>query len=363
MLTRICSLAVCLLALVMPVKADILIGVVGPFTGPHADLGAQLSKGAVQAANDINAAGGIGGEKIAIEFGDDSSDPKYAVSVANRFIADGVKFVVGNVDSFVGITASDEYDKNDVLEISSISTISSFTKPGNWNAFRVAQNPTKLAVRAGSYLATEYSNQTVVILHDQAKWSTDGAASIQKSAVSSGMKSDLVTLSDKISSVPGPTTIVFYVGTIDPNEIIRNLNISSWTGKLLTIGPPSIGPSVDRNLIAKVKSSGFDADASFLQTYASVQLLAAGIKNAGNGDPKSVATVLKNGGPFQTAIGDISFDREGDVLPQPEATIMSYGVDQAGIREVCGSSTCPSECKGGCPNSSKCCGVASYGWK
>ena len=44
--------------------ADIMIGVAGPLTGPNAAFGAQLQKGAEQAAADINAAGGINGEQI-----------------------------------------------------------------------------------------------------------------------------------------------------------------------------------------------------------------------------------------------------------------------------------------------------------
>ena len=46
--------------------ADIMIGVAGPITGPNAAFGAQLQKGAEQAAADINAAGGINGEKIVL---------------------------------------------------------------------------------------------------------------------------------------------------------------------------------------------------------------------------------------------------------------------------------------------------------
>ena len=44
--------------------ADILVGVAGPLTGPNAAFGAQLQKGAEQAAADINAKGGINGQKI-----------------------------------------------------------------------------------------------------------------------------------------------------------------------------------------------------------------------------------------------------------------------------------------------------------
>lgn len=45
-------------------QADVKIGVAGPFTGPNATYGAQYWKGASQAVADINAAGGIKGERL-----------------------------------------------------------------------------------------------------------------------------------------------------------------------------------------------------------------------------------------------------------------------------------------------------------
>jgi branched-chain amino acid transport system substrate-binding protein len=62
-------------------SAQLKIGVAGPLTGPNAAFGAQLKNGAEQAAADINAKGGINGQKIELSFGDDVSDPKQGVSV------------------------------------------------------------------------------------------------------------------------------------------------------------------------------------------------------------------------------------------------------------------------------------------
>ena len=59
--------------------AEVLIGVAGPITGANAAFGAQLQRGAEQAAADINAAGGINGEQIKIVIGDDAADPKQAI--------------------------------------------------------------------------------------------------------------------------------------------------------------------------------------------------------------------------------------------------------------------------------------------
>lgn len=77
-------------------SAQVKIGVAGPVTGGSAAFGAQLKRGAEQAATDINAAGGILGQKIEISVGDDRADPKEGISVANKFVGDGVKFVVGH---------------------------------------------------------------------------------------------------------------------------------------------------------------------------------------------------------------------------------------------------------------------------
>ena len=72
-------------------SAQIKFGVAGPITGPNAAFGAQLINGTQQAVDDINKAGGILGQQdTTLEQGDDVSDPKQGVSVANKFVGDGV---------------------------------------------------------------------------------------------------------------------------------------------------------------------------------------------------------------------------------------------------------------------------------
>src|SRR5438105_10738916 len=88
-------------------SAQIKVGVGGPLTGPNAAFGAQLKNGAEQAAADINAKGGINGQKVQLVFGDDVSDPKQGVSVANKFVGEKVQFVIGHFNSGVTIPASE----------------------------------------------------------------------------------------------------------------------------------------------------------------------------------------------------------------------------------------------------------------
>src|SRR3954447_9052461 len=99
-----------LLALpVDPAIAQIRLGLGGPITRPNATSGEEMKNGAEQAVEDINAAGGVLGQKIQTTVGDDVSDPKQGVSVANKFVGEGVKWVVGHFNSGVSIPASDVY--------------------------------------------------------------------------------------------------------------------------------------------------------------------------------------------------------------------------------------------------------------
>src|SRR4029077_4549558 len=97
--------------------AQVKLGVAGPITGPSAATGAQMKNGVDQAPADINAAGGMMGQKIAVSYGDDASDPKQGVSVANKFAANGVKFVIGHYNSGVSIPSSEVYQENGILQI------------------------------------------------------------------------------------------------------------------------------------------------------------------------------------------------------------------------------------------------------
>ena len=49
-------------------SAQLKVGVAGPITGPNAAFGAQLKNGAEQAAEDLNAKGGINGQKIELTY-------------------------------------------------------------------------------------------------------------------------------------------------------------------------------------------------------------------------------------------------------------------------------------------------------
>src|SRR5512143_1841055 len=132
--------------------AQVKFGVAGPITGPSAATGAQMKNGVDQAAADINAAGGMMGQKIQVSYGDDASDPKQGVSVANKMAGDGVKFIVGHYNSGVSIPSSMVYQENGIVEITPASTNPTFTERKMWNTFRVCGRDDQQGKVAGQYI-------------------------------------------------------------------------------------------------------------------------------------------------------------------------------------------------------------------
>ena len=147
--------------------AQIKIGVAGPITGANAAFGAQLNQGVTQAAEDINKAGGILGQKIEVEAGDDVSDPKQGVSVANKFVGDGVKFVVGHFNSGVTIPASDVYAENGILFITPSATNPKVTDRKLWDAFRTCGRDDQQGMVWAELARDKLKGKKIAVIHDK----------------------------------------------------------------------------------------------------------------------------------------------------------------------------------------------------
>ena len=139
------------------------------------------------AVADINAAGGINGEQIKLSVGDDVSDPKQGISVANKFVADGVKFVVGHFNSGVSIPASEVYAENGILEITPAATNPKFTERGLWNTFRTCGRDDQQGGIAGKYLADNFKDAKIAVVHDKTTYGQGLADETKKAMNAAGV--------------------------------------------------------------------------------------------------------------------------------------------------------------------------------
>jgi branched-chain amino acid transport system substrate-binding protein len=325
--------------------ADVLLGVGGPITGPNAAFGAQLQKGAEQAVADINAAGGINGEKIVISVGDDASDPTQGVSVANKFAADGVKFVVGHFNSGVSIPASEVYAENGILEVTPAATNPVFTERGLWNTFRVCGRDDQQGEVAGKYIADTFKDAKVAVIHDKTPYGQGLADETKKALNAAGITEAMyegVNTGDKDFSAliakmkQAGVTLIYWGGlhteagllirqTADQglkaplfsgDGIVSN-ELASIAGDAVagtynTFGPdPRNNPNA-KEVVEKFRAAGFEPEAYTLYSYAATQIIAQAAAAAGSNDPQEVAKAIHEKGPFKTVLGDLSFNEKGD---------------------------------------------------
>ena len=63
----------------------------------------------------------------------------------------------------------------------------------------------------------------------------------------------------------------------------------------------------------KFRAKKFEPEAYTLYSYAAVQIIKQAAEAAKSLDPKKVAEVMQSGKKFKTVIGDISYDKKGDI--------------------------------------------------
>jgi branched-chain amino acid transport system substrate-binding protein len=160
------AIVMCAAALGGPARADVLIGVAGPMTGPSAWFGEQLERGERQAVADLNAAGGVLGQQVQLITADDFCDPEQAIAAANKLVSEGVIFVAGHFCSGASIPASAVYESAGVLQIAPVSSNPMLTELGWANVFRVVNRDDTVGIAAGNYLADHWPDAKIAILHD-----------------------------------------------------------------------------------------------------------------------------------------------------------------------------------------------------
>jgi branched-chain amino acid transport system substrate-binding protein len=101
-----------------PAQADIKIGFQAPLTGPAATDGKSAEIAGQMAADAINAAGGVLGQKIELVTYDDQAKPDQAIFTANKLIGeDGVNLVVNASYSASGRAAAPVFQQAGVVMI------------------------------------------------------------------------------------------------------------------------------------------------------------------------------------------------------------------------------------------------------
>lgn len=327
--------------------ADIDVAFVGPITGQVAAIGEQGRQGAQRAVDDINAAGGINGERLKLEVGDDACDPKQAVNVANQMASKDVKFVAGHMCSGASIPAAKVYEDEAILMITPASTNPRLTDDGGWNVARACGRDDAQGKVAGDYMAKAYAGKRIAIIDDKSAYGKGLADEARRAMNAGGLKEVLnesINAGEKdfsalVSKLKDAGVAAIYYGGYHPEAglILKQMSEQGLNAKMysadgmntaelwaiagptasnlfFTFAPDPRENPAARQIVEAFQKSGYDPEGFTLYTYATFQLYKAAAEATNSTDGEKIATWLRAGNPVQTAIGEIKLDEKGDVV-------------------------------------------------
>ncbi|POA18650.1 branched-chain amino acid ABC transporter substrate-binding protein [Pseudomonas sp. FW300-N1A1] len=329
-------------------QADVKIGVAGPMTGANAAFGEQYMKGAQAAADAVNAAGGVNGEKVVLVKGDDACEPKQAVTVAKDLTNQKVAGVVGHFCSSSTIPASEIYDEAGIITITPGSTNPKVTERGLSAMFRMCGRDDQQGIVAGDYIVDVLKGKKVVVLHDKDTYGQGLADATKAQLVKRGVEPVLyegLTRGEKdfsavVTKIRGAGADVVYFGGLHPeagplvrqireqglkdvkfmsddgivtDELVTTAGGAQYVdGVLMTFGAdPRMLPE-SKAVVDAFRKAGTEPEGYTLYAYASVQTLAAGFNGAKSNKGEDAAKWLK-ANPVKTVMGEKTWDGKGDL--------------------------------------------------
>jgi branched-chain amino acid transport system substrate-binding protein len=325
--------------------AEFQIGFANSLTGPFSESGERNRIAVEMAVEDLNARGGVLGEKVTVVTADDACGLQSAVDAARALVDAGVTVVLGHGCSHSSLLAAGIYETADVIMITPSSTHPRLTEEGRENVFRLIGRDDDQGKLAGDFLADRFANSRIAILHDGSTYGEGLAREARKQLRARGKTEVVYTLyrphasdyTDLLARLRQARIDVLYVGGYGPDAGLI-LRIARELGDdLQLIGGDGIGmdgfwsiagelgertifsdrPEVrDRPdaaaVIERFQSRGLGTRMGGLGAYATVQVWAQAVERAGTFESAAVARMLRRG-RFDTVLGRVSFDRKGDL--------------------------------------------------
>ena len=359
-MTRTWTMATAVLLLTAATaRAEITVATVGPMTGQYAIFGEQMRRGAQYMVDQINKTGGIGGETVRLEIGDDACDPRQAVAVANKLAVEAVAVVIGHYCSGSSIPASAVYAEDGILQITPASTNPALTEEAaakGWdNVFRTCGRDDKQGVVAGDYIAEHFRGKKIAVLDDKSAYGKGladettarlralGITPELRESYNAGEKDYTAVIARlkqtgaELVYVGGYHTEVglllrqardqgfgaqFMSGDANATDELGQIAGPAADGFLFTFAPdPRKYPSAAQ-AVADLRAQGFDPEGYTLYTVAALEVWAQAARKAGSTGLDAVVPVLR-AGSFNTVVGEIAFDAKGDVR-EPKYSIYRY---------------------------------------
>jgi branched-chain amino acid transport system substrate-binding protein len=244
------------------------------------------------------------------------------------------------------MAASNAYFENGILQITPSATNPMITDRGMWNIFRICGRDDQQGTVAGKYIVEHFKGKRIAIVTDKTTFGLGIANEVKRTINAAGIQEVLnegLSLGEKdfsalVSKIKAARADLVYWGGVVPEGplLVRQMRAQGVTaplmggdgiatsefasvagpgaeGTLMTYGPDPRKRPEAKAVVDGLRAKGFEPEAYTLYYYASVQVLAQAIEVSRSVDPRKVADQIHSGMNFKTVIGDLSFDKKGDV--------------------------------------------------
>lgn len=164
------------------------IGSIGPVTGPAASYGQSVENSLKLAVDEINAAGGINGYQVEMNFQDDENDSEKSVNAYNTLKDWGMQMLLGPTTSKPTIAVESEAAADNMFLLTPSGSAVDCITAGD-NAFRVCFNDPAQGKVSADYISEHQLGMKVGIIYDSSTEYSDGIrASFEEEAAAKGLE-------------------------------------------------------------------------------------------------------------------------------------------------------------------------------
>ena len=349
------------LAAITPAYADIKIGFQVPLTGPAATDGKSAEIAGEMAAEDINAAGGVLGQKVKLDSVDDQAKSDQAIFTANKLIGeDGVKLVVNASYSASGRAAAPVFQKAGVVMISAYGVHPDITRAGDY-MFRLVHLGPPQGAAAALYIGKTLGLKKVCVItmdNDYGQATVDGFIGAASKYGIKVLNKYSYSLKDRqfgsiVASVKhdDPTAIYATGYFFTAGPLVAQLRAAGITAPIIgsqafdsqkfveIAGPAANGvyiiDSFDRDRKDEAlqkftaefkKRAGYAPEGVAAITYSAVRLMADAIKRANSADPAKVRDALAATKNYPTLEGDlVGFNKLHEIIMPIPVNVIKNG--------------------------------------
>jgi branched-chain amino acid transport system substrate-binding protein len=246
----------------------------------------------------------------------------------------------------VTMPASEVYQESGILEITPSATNPKITERGLWNIFRTCGRDDQQGGVAGEIVAERFKGKRVAMIHDKTTYGQGLADETRKTMNAKGLKEVLyegINIGDKdysalVSKIKAARAdLVYWGGLHDTGGLIlrqlRDQGVKATfmggdgmaddefatiagpgaEGTLMTFSPDPRTNAANKQIVEVFRKKGFEPQAYTLYSYAAVQIIKQAAEQANSLDPRKVADVMHSGKTFNTVLGEMSYDKKGDV--------------------------------------------------